>query len=32
MEIKVVKVTGGKLIGDVLFIDIEEVEEENADA
>lgn len=32
MEIKVVKVTGGKLVGDVLFMDIEEVEEENADA
>lgn len=28
MEIKVVKVTGGKLIGDVLFMDIEEIEED----
>lgn len=32
MEIKVVKVTGGKLVGDVLFMDIKEVKEENADA
>lgn len=28
MEIKVVRATGGKLVGDVLFMDIEEVEED----
>lgn len=28
MEIKVVRATGGTLVGDVLFIDIEEVKEE----
>lgn len=32
MEIKVVRATGGKLVGDVLFMDTEEVKEENADA
>ena len=29
MEIKVVKVTGGKLVGDVLFMDIKEVKEDD---
>ena len=28
MEIKVVRATGGTLVGDVLFMDIEEVKEE----
>ena len=28
MKIKVVRATGGKLIGDVIFMDIEEVKEE----
>lgn len=32
MEIKVVRATGGTLVGNVLFMDIEEVKEENADA
>ena len=32
MEIKVVRATGGTLVGDVLFMDIEEFKEENADA
>lgn len=29
MKIKVVRATGGKLIGDVIFMDIEEVEEDD---
>ena len=29
MEIKVVKATGGTLVGDVLFMDIEEVKEDD---
>ena len=32
MEIKVVRATGGTLVEDVLFMDIKEVKEENADA
>lgn len=28
MEIKVVRATGGTLVGNVLFIDVEEVEED----
>lgn len=28
MEIKVVRATGGTLAGDILFMDIEEVEED----
>ena len=28
MEIKVVRATGGTLVGDVLFMDIDEVKEE----
>ena len=29
MEIKVVRATGGTLVGDVLFMDIEEIKEDD---